>query len=140
MGYNTQQRELILGLLKENAGRHLTAEEIETMTRRGGKPVGKSTVYRYLDKLVSQGAVRKYIAEEGKSACYQYTGAAPCKNHYHLKCSACGRLLHVECEFLDEVGAHVLEHHGFVLSEEKTILYGLCRECVEGRGQGGTHD
>lgn len=130
MGYNTQQRERILGLLKENAGRHLTAEEIESAARREGRPVGKSTVYRYLDRLVDQGAVRKFIAEEGKSACYQYTGAdAPCVNHYHLKCSDCGALLHVECEFLDKVGSHVLEHHGFVLNGEKTVLYGLCRDC-----------
>ena len=48
-----------------------------------------------------------------------------------LKCSGCGRLIHVECGYLDELAQHVLEHHGFVISPEKTVLYGLCDKCRE---------
>jgi len=130
LSYNTRQRELIFELLKENGGRHMTADEVATALLDKGNAVGKSTVYRYLDKLVESGEVRKYIVEEGKSACYQYVGRSECcSNHYHFKCSGCGALLHIECEFLDEVGEHVLEQHGFKLSNEKTVLYGTCLSC-----------
>lgn len=35
-----------------------------------GNGVGKSTVYRYLEKLVEEGKVRKYFLEEGAGACF----------------------------------------------------------------------
>ena len=131
MAYNTKQRELILNVMK-NATGHLTAQDITKAISEEGYNVGSATIYRYLDKLVESGEVRKYIVEEGKSACYQYVGHNhDCRQHYHLKCSRCGKLLHVECEYLDNVEAHILKHHGFVLNNEKTVLYGICSECRE---------
>ncbi len=129
MGYNTKQGEQIEGLLKATAGEHLTADEIVRRLAEGGNTVGKTTVYRWLDRLVGQGKARRFAGEKSESACYQYTGGAECRNHYHLKCLGCGRLLHVNCEYLDRVAEHILEHHGFVLNEEKTVLYGVCVEC-----------
>ena len=132
--YNTKQGELILSLLKSEAGRHFTADDIIKALSETGKSVGKATVYRHLDKLIKSGSVRKYIVDEGSSACFEYIGGDNhCHEHYHLKCSSCGRLLHVKCEYLDEVAEHILGHHGFVISPEKTVLYGICEECREAR-------
>lgn len=130
--YNTKQGGLILSLLQKKTGRHFTADEIISELAKDGQPVGKATVYRHLDKLIRQGAVRKYFAEEGQSACFEFIDKnGNCESHYHLKCSGCGRLIHVECGYLDELAQHVLEHHGFVISPEKTVLYGLCDKCRE---------
>lgn len=130
--YNTKQGSLILSLLQKQPGRHFTADDIISELAKGGRPVGKATVYRHLDKLIKQGLVRKYIAEEGQSACFEFIDkSGNCKSHYHLKCSGCGRLIHVECGYLDELARHVLEHHGFVISPEKTVLYGMCEKCRE---------
>ncbi|MBP9989022.1 MAG: transcriptional repressor [Ruminococcus sp.] len=128
--YTTRQGELILSLLKNQAGKHFTAEEIMNSLSQAGHPVGKATIYRHLDKLIKIGQVRKYIVDEGSSACYEYLSSTQdCHRHYHLKCSVCGKLIHMECEYLDEVASHVLSHHGFVVSPEKTVLYGICRQC-----------
>lgn len=126
--YNTRQRDLILDFLQTNESRHLTAEEIAEGLR--GQRVGKSTVYRTLDLLIREGLVRRFFIEDRASACYQYAppGGA-CKMHYHLKCHVCGALLHVECEFLDQVEAHIFEHHGFQIDNSKTVLYGVCQNC-----------
>ena len=115
----------------KSAGGHMTAADITEKLGEAGSPVGISTVYRQLDRLVESGRARKYIVEEGKRACYQYSGdnADHCRRHYHLKCSKCGRLLHVECEYLDKIEQHILEHHGFVINNEKTVLYGICSDC-----------
>lgn len=130
--YNTKQGELILSVLTSEKGRHFTADEIITRLAADGKKVGKATVYRHLDKLIRTGEVRKYIVEEGVSACYEYVGHNhDCKSHYHLKCSSCGELLHVRCDFLDEVSEHILGHHGFTIEPQKTVLYGLCKNCRE---------
>ncbi|HZJ77248.1 MAG TPA: transcriptional repressor [Clostridia bacterium] len=130
MGYNTKQREAIYNLLEKSEGKHFTAEDLMKSLFEKGDSVGKATVYRYLEKLVKRGEVIKYIIEEGKSACYQFVGEAKvfC-NHYHLICSECERLIHVDCDYLDEVGEHVLKHHGFEMSNGKTILRGVCSNC-----------
>ncbi|MBR5263031.1 MAG: transcriptional repressor [Clostridia bacterium] len=130
--YNTKQGELILNILKSGAGEHFTADDIIRLSEKDGKKVGKATVYRHLDKLIRAGEVRKYIVEEGMSACFEYVGAShSCHSHYHLKCSSCGELLHVRCDFLDEVSSHIFGHHGFEIKPEKTVLYGICQNCRE---------
>ena len=128
--YKTRQRELVLGCMSGSGGKHLTADEIVARLQKKGTPVGKSTVYRYLNMLAESGAVRKYPAEEGQSACYQYqSDHAGCKGHYHLKCNDCGTLLHVECEQLDKTAGAILESFQFALDNVKTVLYGKCIQC-----------
>ncbi len=132
--YKTRQREQILAFLMQCGDRHLSAEEVAAHMKEQGNPVGKSTVYRYLDKLVEQGLVRKYYLQAGQGACYQYwEDGKSCREHFHLKCTGCGKLIHVECNYLDEVALHLLEHHGFSVDNTKTVLYGFCKECMEKR-------
>ena len=129
-GYKTRQRERILQFLTENRDRHLSAEDVAAHLRAQQLPVGRTTVYRTLDQLVEQGAVRRYYLGEGAGACYQFTGREDCHEHFHLKCTGCGRLIHVECDYLGEVSKHVLEHHQFTIDNTKTVLYGLCADCA----------
>lgn len=129
MQYNTKQKNYITAILRNADGTHKTAEEITRELAEQGVSVGKATVYRQLERLTEQGVVRKFFVQEG-SACYQYVGDhGDCRNHYHFKCAVCGKLLHLECDFMDKVSAHVFEHHGFTISNEKTVLYGICAEC-----------
>lgn len=130
-GYKTRQRELILRLLTENRQRHLSVDEVVDYLREQHSPVGKSTVYRYLDRLVEQGCVRRYFLEEGRGACYQYSeGTEACKVHFHLKCTVCGQLLHLECNQLEQISEHVRMRHHFIVDHTKTVLYGLCQSCT----------
>lgn len=130
MRYNTKQRELILECLSDSNGRHITAEDILEYLKMNDTPVGKSTVYRYLDALTEQNIIRKYTIEDGIGACYQYIGHhSGCQEHYHLKCSSCGKLFHVSCEFMDEINSHIRKEHNFKIDNSKTVFYGICEEC-----------
>lgn len=129
-GYKTKQRAFIVELLKEYRGRHLTAEEIATLLEQRGNAVGKATVYRCLERLIEQGGVKKYLFGEGKSACYEYQLGQQ-SPHYHLKCSQCGALTHLECEYLDSLPEHVYEHHGFTLDAAQIMLVGCCEQCTK---------
>ncbi len=129
MSYKTKQRELILEYLRKNSDSHLTAQGVSDGLREYG--VGKSTVYRYLDKLCEEGLVRKYILKEGNSACFQYTGGAQCSSHFHLKCLNCNALVHLDCDHLKETEEHINEHHGFSVDTSRTVFYGICAECKE---------
>lgn len=134
MGYQTKQGAEIAALLQQYAEAHLTVEDIVRLLQERGCQVGKTTVYRHLDKLVAAGQVRKYFADSENGACYQYAADCPADvpAHYHLKCTVCDALLHVSCDYLDKIAAHMLKQHGFFLSAERTILYGICNTCQKG--------
>lgn len=133
--YRTKQREQILEYLIQNKDHHLTADEIIFSLNREKSMVGKTTVYRYLDRLVSQGAVRRYYIEGGKSACYQFMDQeGGCSCHYHLKCVDCGQLIHMECEYLGEMDSHIKDEHDFQVDHSKTVFYGKCGDCVRKTG------
>ena len=128
MAYKTKQSEIVLSYLKQNSDSHLTANEIAMAL--SNQNVGKTTVYRHLEKLCRDGAVRKYILEEGDSACYQYIGDNACHSHFHLKCLSCNKLLHLECDHLSEIETHINAHHNFKVDSSRTVFYGICEECA----------
>lgn len=127
----SRQGKAILECLKENSGRHLTADEISDILKKSEKPVSTATIYRQLEKLTSSGDIRKYTSSPDEPACYQYHGThSECVHHFHLKCTECNRLIHVSCDYLNEIGEHVLEHHGFMIDNTRTVFYGVCKDCA----------
>ncbi len=133
MAYKTKQREYILAFLQNSGGSHITVAELVRHLQDNATPVGTATVYRTLEQLVEEGIVRKYVLDGKSSACYQFLSGEPhaCQEHFHLKCTDCGRLFHVSCDYLSQLGEHLLEHHGFVIDHTKTVLYGLCADCAK---------
>lgn len=133
MAYKTKQREYILEYFRTCGGGHITVAELVRHLQDTGTPVGTATVYRNLEQMVSEGLVRKYILDEKSSACYQFIGTqhTACQEHFHLKCVKCGKLFHVSCDYLNQLGKHLLEHHGFVIDHTKTVLYGTCQDCIQ---------
>lgn len=130
--YHTRQRALILDYLVRRRAGHVTADEIARHLAAGQGPIGKATIYRYLDKLVSQGRVRKFFLEEGTSACYQYVDETEgCHEHFHLKCVDCGALIHLHCELLGQIREHIQQEHGFAVDSSRTVFYGRCATCAE---------
>ena len=127
--YRTKQSELVLSCLKNNSQRHLTVEEISDILKAENTPVGSATIYRNADKLVSEGIVRKYSSDSKMSACFQFVSEKGCSNHFHLKCTNCGKLFHASCPVLDSIGEHILSHHGFFVDNTRTVFYGLCKDC-----------
>ena len=130
--YRTKQRANILEFIKSNKDIHITADTIIEHFKNNGNPVGKATVYRYLENLVEENVIRKYIAEDNNhAACYQYIDdSSECQTHYHMKCTKCGALMHLKCEELSEISSHILKEHNFKIDICKTVLYGLCGNCM----------
>ena len=132
ISYNTKQKDNILCCIKDFGDSHFTAEELYRVLCEKGNCVGKTTVYRALERMTDEGALRKYTLGENKSACYQASLGA-CSEHFHLKCTGCGRLFHADCEFLSRISEHINEHHGFEINSSKTVFYGKCKICREER-------
>lgn len=130
--YHTKQREVILEFLQKSGSRHVSVEEVLEHLKAEGQKVGRTTIYRYMEKLTREGTLRKYFIEEGAGACYQYIEPwSACHEHFHLKCLKCGKLLHLECDFLNQIGEHIVTQHGFQVDHTKTVFYGTCKDCKE---------
>lgn len=129
-GYNTKQKENLLSFLIQNKEKHTNVQEISAYLSSEDTPVGTATIYRQLDKLVELGVVRKYVFDGKTGACYQYIeDDKSCHEHFHLKCISCGKLIHIDCDYLMGVNSHIFEHHGFTVDSSQTVFYGRCAEC-----------
>lgn len=129
--YNTKQKGAVEGFLRSNSNRHFTVDSLLSGLVSQGHSIGRTTVYRTLERLVIEGKVTKYAGSSGESTCYQYVEGDTCHEHFHLKCEGCGRLIHLECGQIDELGAHIEQDHGFKLNKFKTVFYGVCGECAK---------
>ena len=132
--YNTKQRELVLNYIISLGGAHVTAAQIMEHCLEEDISIGRTTVYRHLDKLTDNGELRKYTVDGVSSACYQYTGCdtrVNCYDHLHLKCEDCGELFHFEYSGLNGLQDHILDKYSFRINALKTVLYGKCGNCAQ---------
>lgn len=137
--YKTKQKECVLRCLRENADRALTIDELTQLLHLQGEAVGKTTVYRWVDKLVQSGDVRKFTAGRGSSATFQLMEHPhACEDHLHLKCVHCGKFIHLDCEVMAGVNEHIQAHHGFRIDNTKSLLFGVCSDCMEKESSHGT--
>lgn len=104
-----------------------TVLEVKDYLQQNGSVVGLTTIYRYLSFLENEGMVKKFI--ESNIAKYQYIDKNVCKCHFHLKCNICGKLIHLECGEINNLNLHIIQRHGFEVDSNKTIIYGVCKEC-----------
>jgi Fur family ferric uptake transcriptional regulator len=129
--YHTRQGQRILDYMKSLEGNHVTVNQIVRHFEDTEEVIGQTTIYRHLEKLAAQGEIRKYILHQDKSACYQYIdNGTNCRGHFHLKCEICGSLIHMDCDFLDEIEGHLLSKHNFQIDMLKTVFYGACKKCL----------
>ncbi|MBR2460785.1 MAG: transcriptional repressor [Clostridia bacterium] len=134
IGYKTRQRERILEFIK-SSGDCVTAEEIIVGLGALGENVSKPTVYRTLDHFVKNGYVTRFVSEKGDSSTYRISGESHAE-HFHIKCTECKKTVCVDCTFIHSIESHILEHHGFTLSPNQTVFYGVCAQCREQENRG----
>ena len=128
--YQTRQKEAVLALFQAEPALCLTAEEIYLRLMSEGADVGKTTVYRTVSRLCENKLLRRYAPHgNGDAACYEWNNCE--QNHLHIRCLHCGELAHLGCEEVREFCQHIAKHHGFVLSEGRTVLYGYCDKCSQ---------
>ena len=120
--YNTEQKELLLDIISKENG-EFTVKDISNKT-----DVGLTTIYRFIDKLVKDGKLTKEIGNDNTTY-YQYLEECDHENHFYLKCDNCGKLIHVDCDCIEDLSNHIKMKHDFKINREQIIINGLCSEC-----------
>lgn len=129
MNYNTNNKKIIIDLLKENKDKHLTIDQISTLLKNKNNNIPIASIYRIIDFYVNKNIIRKYTLENNTPACFQYIDENNNHQHFHLLCSKCGKLIHLECDEVEELLSHIEKKHHFKVDVSRINLYGVCKDC-----------
>ena len=131
--YKTKQRDEILAFFRKNADGCFTAREVTENVS-----AGEATVFRTLSALVDDGILNRFTGDSsrGSAAHYRLSMCDDSHPHIHLRCEDCGRLIHMDCGFMDDIVSHFRADHGFSVDCARTVIYGRCGDCA---GNGGSY-
>ncbi|MBE6562128.1 MAG: transcriptional repressor [Ruminococcaceae bacterium] len=132
--YKTDSKKSLLDFMVRHRDRHFTVDEIIKEMKDEGLSPSKSTVYRLVSRLTSDGTLRRFESPDKDRFVYQYASFEhDCEMHFHLKCVSCGKLVHMECEKMSHLREHILSDHGFLIGGS-AMINGVCFECSSKEG------
>jgi len=130
--YNTKHRQAILAYLASVKDTFVTAAQIREHVQKEYVGISRPTVYRQLERLVSEGKVRKFLFNGNSGSCFQYIDPVEYEQDcYHLKCEICNEVFDLKCNEVDQVSRHILKDHAFQVNDSKTVFYGTCKTCLQ---------
>ncbi len=119
----TRQRDLLLQIIREADG-HLDAKKLFTLANDRDTRISTATVYRNLHLFSKLGLIDE--KRLGQARCsYEIKHA---KQHQHLVCGGCGKVVDFECP-LSELVDKVKEEQGFSVTKAELYLEGYCVKC-----------
>ncbi|HZP96490.1 MAG TPA: Fur family transcriptional regulator [Candidatus Limnocylindria bacterium] len=120
----TSRAQVIAAALRR--AQPFTAQDIvRDLARRG---VGRATVFRTLDLLVSLGVLSRIHGIEQGARCARYTACAP-THHHHLVCRGCGRVEEIRASGLEDRIDGLARERGFEPLGHGLEVQGLCAAC-----------
>lgn len=128
----TNQRMLVLEIMAERPGQHLTAEEIFELAKIRCPEIGLATIYRTVQVLVDLSVIDKVSFDDG-FARYELGGleSESRHHHHHAICSRCGKVFSFEGDLLDTLEQAIDDTMGFLVTDHEVKLYGYCKDCRE---------
>ena len=124
----TTQRRLLLDLLRQSGG-HLDADELYRLAKDRESRISLSTVYRSLRLFKELGLVdERRFAEEH----YHYEAKGK-RQHHHLVCLGCGKVIEFEHPVLGKVKEDVGRQSGFEIVGADVHMEGYCSDCRRAR-------
>ena len=125
-GYRlTGPRRALADLIADRGGSTFTAADLvaDAQARRLG--IGRATVFRAIELLMSVGAVERVDLQSGGHA---YVACVP-THHHHVICSRCARATEIGDLGLGAVAREVARRTGYRVDEHRLELFGLCPDC-----------
>ena len=126
----TSQRLLVLEIMAEHPGEHLTAEQIFDLVRVQYPEIGLATIYRTVQVLVDLRLIDKVSFDDGfaRYELGEFDGEQKHHNH-HAICRQCGQVISFEDDLLEALERAVYDRMGFTVVDHEVKLYGYCKEC-----------
>ena len=128
-GKRSSKRDHILDLFLRQK-EHLTADELYDLVRREDPGIGRATVYRTLQWMVTAGIAHKVDFGEGRS---RFEPSLHHPRHFHLICNACHRSSEFLSSDIEAILEEVAAARNFETTQTVIQVFGLCEECRTGR-------
>jgi Fur family ferric uptake transcriptional regulator len=128
---STRQRSLIVEAFFDQGG-HVSVDELVGQIRRKDPRVSTATVYRTMKLLTECGLAHARHFGDGQT---RYESAAGREHHDHLICTRCGTIIEFENDRIEALQVSIARSHGFIVTDHKMELYGLCADCQKRAGK-----
>ena len=130
-GYKyTEQRQMVLDVLMEHPGLHLSSDDICEFLKQKEINIGQSTVYRTLNMLEKMNIVQGTSFEDGFTR-YELINNNEGHTHHHLICTKCGSITDIKSDLLEDLEQHIADNYDFVIKDHCLKFYGLCKNCKD---------
>jgi len=123
----TPQRQMVLQVLNEAEGRHLTADDVCRAVQVRFPTFNRSTTYRVLELLSAMGLVQQTRLGDGVA---HFEVVDHPERHHHLVCVGCGRVQNVPADVLTEISVRLAERHSFHIGTVDLMIQGECADCL----------
>src|SRR5437879_9898078 len=120
----TPQRLAIAGLLSQT-GKEASAQEVYDRVRRRHPYIGRATVFRSLETLVSAGLAQR-LERPGHVSAYVWCEPG---HHHHLICTTCRTVEDLDEEAVAPLAETIARQRGFRVDHATLDFYGECRTC-----------
>lgn len=127
----TLPRLKVLEVFRSSKTRHLSADDVFRKLIESEGDVGLATVYRVLSQLEQAGLIERSAFSEER-AVYELNEGS---HHDHLVCINCGRVDEFNDTTIEARQEAVARQHGYVLTDHRLALYGLCPKCAPAKGK-----
>jgi Fur family ferric uptake transcriptional regulator len=122
-------RQVVIELLDEQPCA-LSALDIEDELRgRAGRRVGRASIYRVLDELVTLGLLSRVEVGDGVARYEPQRPHHEYEHHHHLVCDGCGRLEPFQDDALERAIRGLADRVAFDVSDHDVTLHGCCEAC-----------
>jgi Fur family ferric uptake transcriptional regulator len=122
---STREREIILKELEARKD-HFNAEDLYSVLNRKGTKVSRPTIYRTL-KLLEQFHLVERL--DIKKNCFYYEPIYRKKDHGHLICEQCGKIIDFSCGGLENLKSEVGKEKDFKTDNISIHVFGICGTC-----------
>jgi Fur family transcriptional regulator, ferric uptake regulator len=128
-GKRSSKRDRILSIFVRQEG-HLSADDLCDLVRKEDPGIGRATVYRTLQWMVTTGIARKVDFGEGRS---RFEPAYRHPRHFHFVCSTCHRSSEFLSSDIESLAEEIAAVRSFAAEQTVVQILGVCEECRTGR-------
>jgi len=126
----TPQRLAIAAVLAQT-GKETSAQELYERVRKKHAYIGRATVFRSLDTLVSAGLAQR-LERPGHVSAYVWCEPG---HHHHLICTTCRTVEDLGEEAVAPLAETIARQRGFRVDHATLDFYGECRTCSSRHGR-----
>jgi Fur family ferric uptake transcriptional regulator len=127
-GKRSSKRDRILDIFLRQKG-HVTADELYDLVRQEDAGIGRATVYRTLQWMVTAGLATKVDFGEGRS---RFEPSLRHPRHFHLICNECHRSSEFLSSDIEAILEEVAAARNFDVTQTVIQVFGVCDECRTG--------